>query len=284
MPAPPRWNPSPAATANPWLRSSNSTPDNLRGNLAGAILLHGLAIAAVLAGSLLLRPHGDRWGEQASAAGAIQATVVSSLPLPPRQKTLDTGVLTSDRPSPAPTPAKERTEPPPRPHEVLIPTKPQLKPLPPPKLAEQPTPEPPKHPQTVKPQPTKATTGETSGIRIPQSTLQLKNGTASVSAEDHAFGARFAYYIRGVNTKVTENWYKQEADPALSEGKRATIVFEISRNGAVSDVAIEGPSGSPSLDTSAKRAVLRVDSFAPLPPEYTGDSIRVEFSFNYRQQ
>ncbi len=280
MSAPSRWNQS-AAGPNPWLRSAHPAADNLRGNFAGSVLLHGLAIAAVLASSFLLRPHGDRWGEHSSTAGAIQATVVSSLPLPPRQKTLDTGVLTSDRPSLAPTPAKERTEPPPRPHEILIPTKPQPKPLHPPKVAEAPTPDPPKHPQPVKPQLTKATTGETAGIRIPQSTLQLKNGTASATVEDRTFGARFAYYVNIVNRTVAQNWYTQEADPRLSEGKHVTIVFDINRDGVPSNPRVETRSGSPTLDTSALRALQRVEGFGPLP---AGDHITVEYTFDYRQQ
>ena len=47
--------------------------------------------------------------------------MVSSLPLPPKQPTLDTGVLTSDTPSPAPVITKEKTEPPPKPDELAIP-------------------------------------------------------------------------------------------------------------------------------------------------------------------
>ncbi len=213
------------------------------------------------------------------AAGAIQATMVSSLPLPPRQKTLDTGVLTSERPSPAPTPAKERTEPPPTPKEVLIPTKAQPKP---PKVAERPTPEPVRHPQPTPPQPTKATTGETAGIRIAQSTMQLKNGTASVSVADRTFGARFAYYVNIVNRTVAQNWYTQEADPRASEGRRVTIVFDIDRDGLPSNARIEARSGSPSLDTSALRALQRVEGFGPLPGG--ADHITVEYSFDYRQQ
>jgi len=96
--------------------------------------------------------------------------MVSSIPLPPTQRTLDTGVLTSEAPSPAPVVTKEKTEPPPSPKEVAIPEK-ITKPI---KTAEKPTPEPPKHIQPVTPPPTKAVTGETAGIRIAQSTMELK--------------------------------------------------------------------------------------------------------------
>lgn len=243
----------------------------------GSVVLHVAVFGAIIGSSLLFRHRGQNWGEHSMTAGAIQATMVSSLPLPARQRSLDTGVLTSEKPSPAPVIAKEKTEPPPSPKELAIPTKVAK----PPKIAEKPTPEPPKRPQPVPPQPTKATTGETAGIRIPQATMQLKNGTASISVEDRTFGARFAYYVNIVNRTVAQNWYTQEADPRASEGKRVTLVFDINRDGTPSNVRIETRSGSPSLDTSALRALQRVEGFGPLPQ---GDHITVEYSFDYRQQ
>ena len=234
---------------------------------------------AAIFGWALISHKGKSWGEHDVTAGAIQATMVSALPLPPRQRALDTGVLTSEKPSPAPVTAKEKTEPPPSPKELAIPNK-TVKPV---KTAEKATPEPPKHVQPAPPQPTKAVTGETAGIRIAQATMQLKNGTASVSVEDRTFGARFAYYVNIVNRKVAQNWYTQEADPRASEGKRVTIIFDINRDGIPSNVRIGAKSGSPSLDTSALRALQRVqdEGFGPLPQ---GNQITVEYSFDYRQQ
>jgi protein TonB len=239
--------------------------------------LHGLVAAILFGWAYIFHARGTNWGEHASSAGAIQATMVSSLPLPPTQRTLDTGVLTSEAPSPAPIIAKERTEPPPAPNEVAIPEK-ITKPI---KTAEKPTPAPPKHIQPVTPPPTKATTGETAGIRIAQSTLEIKNGTASVSVEDRTFGARFAYYVNIVNSKVAQNWYTSEADPQASLGKSTTVVFDINRDGVPSNVRVETRSGSPSLDLSAMRAVQRVEGFGPLPQ---GDHITVEYTFHLHPQ
>ena len=251
--------------------------DKLGGNIVGSIALHALVAAAIFASAYIFHSRHPSWGEQAANAGAIQATMVSSLPLPPRQRQLDTGVLTSEAPSPAPLIAKEKTVPPPDLKEVPIP----VKAVKPPKVAPKETPQPPKHIQPVPPQPKKAATGETAGIRIPEATMQLKNGTASVSVQDRAFGARFAYYVNIVNRTVAQNWYTQEADPVASNGKRVTLVFDINREGVPSNVRIETRSGSPSLDTSAVRAVQRVEGFGPLPQ---GDHITVEYSFDYRRQ
>jgi protein TonB len=255
---------------------SGST-ENFGGNFVGSIVLHGLIAAVIVGWAFLFRTHHPNWGEHASNAGAIQATMVSSLPLPPTQRTLDTGVLTSEAPSPAPVVTKERTEPPPSPKEIAIPEK-ITKPI---KTAEKPTPAPPKHIQPAPPQPTKAVTGETAGVRIAQSTLQVKNGTASVSVEDRTFGDRFAYYVNIVNSKVAQNWYTAEADPRTSIGKSTTIVFDIDREGVPSNIKIQTPSGSPSLDLSAMRAVQRVDGFGPLPQ---GNRITVEYTFHLHPQ
>jgi periplasmic protein TonB len=265
------------ATTLAFSRNGDHNDDRLGANFVGSIVLHGLIAAVILGWAFLFHTRGHDWGENASNAGAIQATMVSSLPLPPTQRTLDTGVLTSEAPSPAPVITKERTEPPPAPNEVAIPEK-ITKPI---KTADKPAPTPPKHIQPVTPPPTKAVTGETAGVRIAQSTLEVKNGTASVSVEDRTFGQRFAYYVNIVNSKVAQNWYTAEADPRTSIGKSTTVIFDINREGVPSNARVESPSGSPTLDLSAMRAVQRVDGFGPLPQ---GDHITVEYTFHLHPQ
>ena len=99
--------------------------------------------------------------------------------------------------------------------------------------------------------------------------------------QDRTFGDRYAYYVNIVNNKVSQNWYKAEADPATSMGKSTTILFDINRDGSPSNIRVETKSGSPSLDISALRAVQRVDGFGPLP---AGDHITVEFTFHFHPQ
>jgi len=263
------------AAETQWIEPEAPTGENLRGNFFGSLVLHALVAGAVL-GAAYFTNRGHNWGENAATAGAIQATMVASLPLPPKQRELDTGVLASEAPSPAPVTTKEETIPPPKADEIPLPEK-KLKPA---KQAPEPTPAPPKHPQPAPPQPTKATTGETAGIRIPQSTIELKNGTASAMVQDRTFGSRFAYYVNIVNRTVAQNWYTQEADPRASVGKSVTVIFDINRDGSPSNPRLGTRSGSPSLDQSAVRAVQRVEGFGPLP---AGDRITVEYTFHYTQ-
>jgi protein TonB len=258
-----------------WIEPEESTGENLRGNFFGSLILHSVVAAAVL-GAAYFNNRGRNWGESSATAGAIQATMVASLPLPPRQRDLDTGVLASEAPSPAPVTTKEETIPPPKAEEIPLPEK-KLKPT---KQAPESTPAPPKHPQPAPPQPTKAPTGETAGIRIPQSTIEMKNGTASAMVQDRTFGARFAYYVNIVNRTVAQNWFTREADPRTSVGKSVTVIFDISRDGTPSNPRVGTSSGSASLDQSAMRAVQRVEGFGPLP---AGNQITVEYTFHYTQ-
>jgi protein TonB len=265
----------PTPTTN-WTRTKPSSATS-GADLALSLGFHA-AIAGALFGLALLHPRSKPWGDQSPTAGAIQATMTDSIPLPPRQPIDDKSVLASETPSPAPVVAKETTPPPPSPKDIPVVVKQPPKPTRP--VKEAPPVEAVKHPVPTPPPPTKAATGDTSGMRLAQSTIQMKNGSAPANVQDRSFGAHFAYYVAAVNRRVTQNWFTQEADPRASEGKHAIVLFDIDRDGIPSNVRLEARSGSPSLDTSAIRAVQRVDSFGPLPQ---GDHITVEFTFDYKQ-
>jgi periplasmic protein TonB len=49
-------------------------------------------------------------------------------------------------------------------------------------------------------------------------------------------------------------------------------------------VQVEQSSGVPSLDQSAVRAVQRIDTFGPLPQDYPGNKVSVEFWFDYSKK
>jgi protein TonB len=97
------------------------------------------------------------------------------------------------------------------------------------------------------------------------------------------FGTRFAYYVRGVQQRISDNWLKYEVDPRITNAQRVYVTFDIARDGHPSNVNVEQSSGVPSLDQSAVRAVQRVDSFGNLPGEYPGSKVSVEFWFDYKR-
>ncbi len=241
-----------------------------------AVALHIAAALALVAAAFLHPTHKNPWGDNAASVGAIEASMVSSIPLPPKAPPVEKSVLTSENVTKAPEPPpKEKTAPPPRPTDLLIKdTKP---PKTPPKVAQKEVLETPKHPQFV-PETPKAASGD-AATQLPQSVSHVKDGTATVTVQNRAFGNRYAYYLRIVGSKVTENYYLQEPDPIASRGKSVTVLFDIQRDGTPNNLRIETRSGSPSLDNAALRAIQRIESFGDLPE---GDHITIEYKFDYR--
>jgi protein TonB len=258
-------------------RSEAPVEERVSSGFAMALFGHLGVVLVILAGTWISHRLNPHWGEPDPTVGSIQASMVNSLPLPNTQHFKENQVLTSEKPSVAPTPPpptptpipraiaeKPKSEPPPKRDEVLIPSK-KAEP-------RKPRPEPPQPPQPVAPRrvappptPTpKATTGETAGVQIPQSNSQLKNGTASLTVADRAFGDRYAYYIRLVAQKCNES-KAQDNDPPSAKGKSVIIRFVIDRDGTPIDVQVNSRSGSPDLDFDTVHAIQRVDSFGPLP-------------------
>jgi periplasmic protein TonB len=258
-----------------YANTSDSQPfDRLGRGLTWAIALH-IGAAAVIAGwALVNHIHGPHWGESVQQTGAIQASMVSAIPLPPKAAPIDKNVLASDNVTPVPAPQpKEATQPPPKPDDVLIKGKTPDKAAPKPTVAI-----PVKHPQPV-PDTTKAASGD-AATQLPQSVSQVKNGTATVTVQDRVFGTRYAYYLRLVGQLVNQNYNPNEADPRSSQGKSVSVLFDIERDGTVSGLHIETRSGSSTLDTAAMRAIQRIETFGPLP---AGDHITIEYKFDYHQ-
>lgn len=248
--------------------------DKFGTGLTLAIVLH-LLLAAGLVTAAVINPFNlDRWGGHESTEGAIQASMVDALPLPPKAPPVDKSVLVQPDVTPAPAqPPKAATTTPPKETDLLVKGKTA------PKTAKVEAPAPPKHPQPA-PDTTKATTGAPA-TQIPQSIAQNRNGQAALTVADHVFGQRYAYYFDAVQRKINENWLGQEADPRTSVGKSVKIIFDINRDGTPSNIHIETSSGSPSLDLSAIHALQRVDTFGPLP---AGNKQTVEDTFTYHPQ
>jgi protein TonB len=97
------------------------------------------------------------------------------------------------------------------------------------------------------------------------------------------FGSRYSWYVKVVQQKVSENWLKYEIDPRISDAQRVYLTFDITRGGQPANVEVEQSSGVPSLDQSAVRAIQRIDTFGPLPSDYSGSKVSVEFWFDFKR-
>jgi periplasmic protein TonB len=260
------------------LGTIHETQDDPFGSgIAGAVALHLLLLATIITIAFVHHSNSNRFGSDEATVGAIQASMVSAIPLPAKAPPVDKSVLTSEDTSPAPAPPpKEATQPPPRPDDILIKSKTEKVPT---KVAPVPTIAPPKHPQPTPVTP-KAQTGDVA-TQLPQSISQLRNGSSTLTVESRTFGNRYAYYLQIVSRNVNANYNQQEIDARASQGKSVTVIFDINHDGSPSNVRVENRSGSPSLDAAATRAIQLIDSFGPLPE---GDHITIEYKFDYRQQ
>jgi periplasmic protein TonB len=115
------------------------------------------------------------------------------------------------------------------------------------------------------------------------STANAKGGFSFSGGGGGDFGGRYGWYVDVVRRKVSENWLKYEVDPSISSARRVYITFDILRNGEPTNIQVEQSSGVPSLDLSATRALQRIDTFGPLPSDYGGSRVSVEFWFDYRR-
>jgi periplasmic protein TonB len=97
------------------------------------------------------------------------------------------------------------------------------------------------------------------------------------------FGTRYAWYVKVVQQKVHDNWMAYEVDQNIREANRFYLQFDIGRDGHPTNVRVEQSSGVPSLDISATRAIQRIDTFGPLPSDYSGNKVSVEFWFDYKR-
>jgi protein TonB len=247
--------------------------DRLSGGFAGAIALHVALLGLLIGAAYLHLSHDEHWGDKTLEAGAIQASMVSAIPLPPKAPPVKNAVLTPDEVSPAPTPPpKEATQPPPKDTDILL--KAKSKPA---KIAPVTTAAAPKHPQPV-PDTRKASTGE-SATQLPQAISRVTNGTAALNIIDRSFGDRYAYYVQIIKQKIADNWYTQEADPRTSQGRSVVVAWDIERDGTPVNPHVVKSSGSSSLDASAIRAIQRIDTFGPLP---AGNSLPIQDTFTYQ--
>lgn len=250
-------------------------------SLAVSAVLHiALTVVIVFTGWVEFHHAGEDWGGNTSGTGgAMNATLVSAVPLP-RPPVDTTNVLANESkglsesiPAPVVQPPPEAI---PIPDKTIKTKKPEKAPTP---REVKRTPPPVQQASNVVPY----------GEGGPVSSMYSNSGTNFAMGNNKGglnmgsgggdFGSRFSWYVDNVRRKITENWLRYEIDPHTPSGRRTYITFDINRDGAPSNVRIEQSSGIPSLDQSAVRALERIDTFGPLPGGYSGNRVSVEFWF-----
>jgi protein TonB len=262
--------------ANPILHDLD--PETLgKPKLTGSLLLHvGIVAAIVVSAFISDHIHHNEWGNQ-QAPGAINATLVSSAPaIPlPQDQPPTPNVVATQTPSPAPAPPQPKVAPVPPPDAIPIAKKETPKKQP--KKEAQP-----QHKTApAPPQQYRASYGEQQANNMPRTVAPNQGPESPITVTGGSNGFNFPYYVSIIQTKVSQAWYRQEVDPHTASGSQVKVTFVISRDGTPSDIRISVGSSSPTLNSSAVRAVQRVENFSPLPSGYSGSRLSVEYTFTY---
>ncbi|MCI0363869.1 MAG: TonB C-terminal domain-containing protein, partial [Phycisphaerales bacterium] len=117
------------------------------------------------------------------------------------------------------------------------------------------------------------------GINLPPSPGQLKSNLELLS---DPMGVDFRPYLVRVLANVRRNWFAIMPESAkLGRRGRVAIQFAIDREGRVPKLVIVGSSGADALDRAAVAGISASNPFPPLPTEFRGSQIRLQFTFNY---
>lgn len=256
-----------------------------RGGLTGSprlirsVLFHaGVVVFVTLWIFIANHIHSSTWGNQKNP-GAIQATLVSSAAIPlPEDHPPTKNVVATQTPSQAPAPPQPKHIPPPPPPKAV----PIAKRVIPPKKHEERKVE---HRHKTAPAPPKqyrAAYGEQAATRMPRALAPVQSKTNSpVTVAGGSSGFNYPWYVALIQRTVRQNWYTQEVSPQTPTGAKVTVTFRIARDGSPSDIRILQSSGYSTLDSSAMRAVQRVQDFSPLPSGYNKSNVMVQYTFTY---
>ncbi len=254
--------------------------DYLRGTLLLSLILH-VALFVGLVTYATLAPHwGSGWGQRWGLGDATRIGAVTSLPGIP----LPTPML--------PTPNTVATQ-----NTGIYKTEPEPKVEPPPEAQVIP-----KFKSAVKPEKAKLINKriQKTEIEPPENAVpygqggaptmtytQVVNGAGSgglAMGEGGSFGERYSWYVAAVRNRISANWLLSTVSPNILTAPRVYVTFEIARDGSINDLQMTQSSGVPEVDRSAMRAILASNPLAPLPPDYPGGSVKVEFYFDFHRR
>jgi TonB family protein len=77
---------------------------------------------------------------------------------------------------------------------------------------------------------------------------------------------------------IQRNWNSKQ-----QVAGRTIVKFTVQRDGRLTDIQIEQPSGYFALDQTAQRALVLTRQLPPLPAQYTEDDLTVHLIFQYER-
>jgi TonB family protein len=121
-----------------------------------------------------------------------------------------------------------------------------------------------------------------SGQGLPQQPAIVSSGSA-VELLTNDQGVDFRPYLIRVLNSVRQHWMAVLPESVTRLGRRGAVAiqFSIDRQGGVPKVVIAAPSGADALDRAAIAGISATIPFPPLPSDFKGDRIVLQFNFAY---
>jgi len=95
-------------------------------------------------------------------------------------------------------------------------------------------------------------------------------------------GVDFRPYLMQILQTVRRNWFSVMPESAkLGRTGKVAIQFAIAKNGEVTKVVYATESGIEAFDRAAVASVSMSNPFPPLPTEFRGNVVRLQFTFSY---
>ena len=256
---------------------------SLKPMLVWSAVFHA-ALAATMLVSTLVSQKGDNWAGS-TGGGTISVGLVGSvpaIPLPKPEVTSESRVvdeskgLFKEEPKPKPVAPPPTSVPiPDFKHEktpAIVPSKPS-------KVLESPD----------VPPPTNAVPYGVGGApSLPYSSSFSAPGGSNgaigmTGAGGGDFGSKYSWFVDAVRNRISSNWLHSMIDPSVRFAPRATVTFQILRDGSIVNIQVTHSSGNTSVDNSAKRAILSSSPVMKLPNDYSGQVVNVEFWFEFKR-
>lgn len=260
------------------MRNTGTTrPPSLRQALILSLALH-VSLAAAVGAASFFSPRGESWG--GVGGGAISVGLVKSIggvPLP-RPESVTTSRVVDD------TKGLYKSDPKP---EAKVPDAKTI-----PEFSKSKTPKYITRPSKVlendaQPPPNAVPygSGGAPSLQYNQFTMagQTQGGLAISGGGSGEFGSRFPWYVEAVRRRISSNWLQSAIEPSIRWAPRVVVTFQILPDGTLANIQILKSSGYPSVDYSARRAVLDSSPVERLPSGYGGSVVNVEFWFEFKR-
>jgi len=252
-------------------------PEQLKGPLAGSLVLHVSMFAAGLLLSWWSGRPGNSWGSPTPSAGSFSIGVVKELPMPAHRGPVNPVANDTESavPQPLPKPVEKARAEEPEEDAIAIRTR------------------------NAKKKAAAAAAGRNT-YRAKQidehNQLTSREGQALVSplvgqagasgvgvGPGTPFGNKFGYYVDLLRQKVGQKWQTADVDPRLQNAPPVVVTFTILRDGSVKDIRVAQRSGNFALDASAQRAISDAAPFPPLPQGFDKSEAPIEFWFRLKR-